>query len=75
LELNVGKCKSITFSRLRHPLKFSYMLGGIILDHVDSITDLEVVMDSRMSFSKHIDVTVAKALAMLELYNILKRFS
>jgi hypothetical protein len=52
-------------SRLRHPVKFSYMLGGIILDRVDSITDLGVVMDSRMSFSKHIDVTVGKTLAMV----------
>jgi hypothetical protein len=43
------------------------MFGGIILDCVDSITDLEVVMDSRISFSKHIDVTVGKALAMLRL--------
>jgi hypothetical protein len=51
LELNVGKCKSITLSRLRHPVEFSYMLGSIILDHGDSITDLRVVMDSRMSFS------------------------
>jgi hypothetical protein len=57
LELNVGKCKSITFSRLRHPVEFSYMLGSIILDHVDSITDLMI--------SRHIDVTVGKALAML----------
>jgi hypothetical protein len=36
------------------------MLGGIILDRVDSITDLGVVMNSRMSFSKHIDVSVGK---------------
>jgi hypothetical protein len=28
LELNVGKCKSFTFSRLRHPVEFSYMFGG-----------------------------------------------
>jgi hypothetical protein len=65
LELNVVKCKSITFSRLCHPVEFSYMLGGIILNRVDSITDLGVVMDSRMSLSKQIDVTVGKALAML----------
>jgi hypothetical protein len=41
------------------------MLGGIFLDRVDPITDLEVVMDSRMSFSGHIDVTVGKAFAIL----------
>jgi hypothetical protein len=36
------KCKSIKFSRLRHPVEFSYMLGCIIIDRVDSITDLQV---------------------------------
>jgi hypothetical protein len=65
LELNVGKCKSISFSKLRHLVEFSYMLRSIILDCVDSITDLGVVMDGRMSFSRHIDATVRKALAML----------
>jgi hypothetical protein len=65
LELNVGKCKSITFSRVRHPIEFSYMLGGIILGRVDSINDLGVIMDSRMSFTGHIDVTVGRALTML----------
>jgi hypothetical protein len=41
------------------------MFGDIILDGVCSITELWVVMNGRMSFSKHIDVTVGKALAML----------
>jgi hypothetical protein len=50
LELNVGKYKSITFLRLRR---------------VDSINDLGVIMDSRISFTGHIDVTVGKALSML----------
>jgi hypothetical protein len=65
LELNVGKFKSITFLRLRHPVEFSYMLRGIILERVNSITDLRVVMDSRMSLSMHIVVTVGNAVAML----------
>jgi hypothetical protein len=29
------------------------MLGGIILDRVDSINDLGVLMDSKMSFTGH----------------------
>jgi hypothetical protein len=65
LELNVGECKSITFSRLRYPIEFSYLLGGTILDRVDSINDLGVIMDSKMSFTGHIDVTVGRALTML----------
>jgi hypothetical protein len=53
LELNVGKYKSITFSRVRLPIEFSYTLGGIILDRVDSINDLGVLMDSKMYFTGH----------------------
>jgi hypothetical protein len=41
------------------------MLGGIILDRGGSIKDLEVIMDSKVSFTGHIDVTVGRALAML----------
>jgi hypothetical protein len=65
LKLIVGKCKSITFSILRHPIEFLYMLGGIILDRVDSINDLGVIMDRKISFTGYVDVTVGRALAML----------
>jgi hypothetical protein len=65
LLLNVGKCKTITFSRSRHPVEFSYMLGGTVLDWVSSINDLGVIMDEKMTFSEHVDVMVAKAFAML----------
>jgi hypothetical protein len=41
-------------------IKFSYMLSGIILERVDSINALVVIMDS------NVDVTVERALAMLE---------
>jgi hypothetical protein len=40
-------------------------VGGVILDCVDNFTEFGVLMDSRISFSKHIDVTVVKALEML----------
>jgi hypothetical protein len=42
------------------------MLGGIILDRVDSINDSGVIMESKISFTdEHIDVAVRRALAML----------
>jgi hypothetical protein len=50
---------------MSHPIEFSYMLGGNILDRVDSINDLGVIMDSKVCFTGHIDVTVGRALAML----------
>jgi hypothetical protein len=60
------------FSRLRDPIEFSYMLGGIILDRVVTIKDLGVIMESKMSFTGQIDVTVERALAML---GFVKRWS
>jgi hypothetical protein len=39
-------------------------LGGTILDRVDSINDLGVIMNSKVSFTGHIDVTVGRVLAM-----------
>jgi hypothetical protein len=36
LLLNVGKCMTITFARSRHPVEFSYMLSGTVLDRVSS---------------------------------------
>jgi hypothetical protein len=55
LLLNVGKCKTKKFSRSCQPVKFSYMLGGTVLDRVS--------MDEKMTFS---DIMVAKAFAILE---------
>jgi hypothetical protein len=63
--INVGKCKTITFARSRHPVKFSYMLGGTVMDRISSINDLGVIMDEKMTFSEHVAVMVAKAFVML----------
>jgi hypothetical protein len=59
LLLNVGKFKTITIARSHHPVKFSYKLGGTVLDQVSSINDLGIIFD------EHVDVMVAKAFAML----------
>jgi hypothetical protein len=60
LLLNVGECKTITFVRSRHPLEFSNMLRGTVLDRMSSINDPGVI-----TFWEHVDVMVTKALTML----------
>jgi hypothetical protein len=52
LLFNAGKYKTITCARSRHPVKFSYMLGGTVLDRVSSINDLRVIMDENMAFMR-----------------------
>jgi hypothetical protein len=51
LFLNVEKCKTITCSRTRYPVYFSYMLGGTVLDRFSSINNLGVIMDEKINFS------------------------
>jgi hypothetical protein len=49
LFLNIDKCKTITFSRSRHPIKYLYMLSQMALERVRSMNDLGVIMDQMMS--------------------------
>jgi hypothetical protein len=66
LLLNVSQGKTITFARSsRHPVKFSYILGGTVLDRVSFINNVGVIVDEKMTFSEHVNVMVAKAFAML----------
>jgi hypothetical protein len=49
------------------------MQRSIILNCVDAITDLGVVMYSRMLLAEYIDVTAGKAFAVLEFVKRLSR--
>jgi hypothetical protein len=60
----------MTFARSRHPVEFSYMLNGTVLDRVSSINNFGVIMYGKMIFSEHVDVMVAKAFAMLEFISL-----
>jgi hypothetical protein len=73
LLLNVGKCTTITFVRSRHPVEFSYMLGGTVFDGVNSINDLGVIMEEKFTFSEHVDFMVAKAFSMLGFIRIYQK--
>jgi hypothetical protein len=51
--------QTITFARSRH------YVGGTVLNRMSSINDLGVILYEKMTFSKHLDVMVAEAFAML----------
>jgi hypothetical protein len=72
LPLNVNKCKTLTFTQSFHPIIASYVLNGKILERVCSMTDLGVILDSKLSFREHIDYVVNKGSAM---FGFIKRLS
>ena len=67
LRLNPVKCKFISFTLRTSPINSAYTLDGHSLERCDRIRDLGVILDSKLTFSHHIDATVAKANRMLGL--------
>jgi hypothetical protein len=65
MQLNLGKCKCMSFSRSRFTRHFRYELSGHRLDTVYSICDLGVVLESKLNFTSHIDSLIVKASRML----------
>jgi Reverse transcriptase (RNA-dependent DNA polymerase) len=52
--LNIPKCNSISFHRIRNPIIFSYNISNIILPAVLHITDLGIIFESNLSFNLYI---------------------
>lgn len=72
LNLNIKKCKVMTFCRNNRKIEFQYKLNNVSVDRVDSFVDLGVFFDSKLCFNKHIDVIVGKANCRL---GMIKRWS
>lgn len=76
LKLNTQKCFHITFSRktLLH-LNTQFTLKGEVLTRVDTIKDLGILLDSKLTYNAHINFIYNKALKMLGfLFRVCKDF-
>lgn len=58
MELNVGKCKSINFFRIKNPIAFDYQLNGQMLKKVTVIKDLGVYFESSVAFEQLVEIIV-----------------
>ena len=61
LNLNPAKCKVLTLTLRRVPTIGMYTVRGEQLERVSVMRDLGVVLDAKLTFSEHVDVTVRKA--------------
>ena len=67
LTLNPTKCKSFRMSLKKSPIVRTYFVGNTALEHVDTIRDLGVILDQKLTFQPHIDCIVKKANRVLGL--------
>ena len=65
LNINVSKCKHISFYRLKNPTILTYAITNASIETVDSINDLGVTFDRHLSFNQHVDNVVPKAFRLL----------
>lgn len=65
LYLNTKKCNVISFTRKRSKIEFGYSVEGVLLTRLRMVKDLGILMDEKLTFSKHVDYIIAKAYSML----------
>jgi ribonucleases P/MRP protein subunit RPP40 len=61
ITINAGKCECITFTRKSKPILNRYHFDGVEIVRKDVVRDLDVYLDSKMTFSEHIDFIVNKS--------------
>ena len=65
LHLNPEKCLVQSYGLSQQRFIFDYYISGSVLSRLETVCDLGVVFDSKLSFVDHINFTIAKALRML----------
>nr|CAH7748267.1 unnamed protein product [Callosobruchus chinensis] len=72
LLLNITKCYSITFTKKKNIIPYTYQINNININSVSEIRDLGVTLDSKWSFNTHIDKTLNNSNKML---GFIRRYS
>lgn len=65
LLLNPSKCKVCSFTRNKNVVFFQYKINDIIVTNTDTVLDLGVLYDSKLSFKQHVDNITKSALKSL----------
>lgn len=65
LPLNANKCNVMSFCRKNSVITHNYSIDDIILERPESVKDLGVLFDAKLSFTLHTEKIVAAAYRML----------
>ena len=61
LSLNPDKCKTLTVTLRRAPVRTTYQINNTRLESVDEMRDLGVTVDSKLNFAPHVSRIVRQA--------------
>mgnify|MGYP002716884707 CR=1 FL=1 len=61
INVNVNKCKVMTFTRRKIPIRFPYQIDNDILPRPDVVNDLGVIFDPTLNFTVHINTVINNA--------------
>lgn len=61
ININVNKCSYMTFTRKLRPVKFNYSINDSVILETKVVKDLGVLLDSKLSFTDHINNITTKA--------------
>lgn len=65
MELNIAKCKVLTFHTIRNPYIGTYHIDNTVLERVSQIKDLGVTFGQNLKFNNHFENIRSKAFQML----------
>jgi hypothetical protein len=65
LHLNLNKCTVMSITHKINIIEFEYRINNVKLARVQSVVDLGITFDNKLSFVPHINVVVAKAFQAL----------
>ena len=62
MPINRKKCVTMTFGLKKNEILFNYKIGEVLLSRPEIVSDLGVIFDKKLLFSRHIETTVSKSL-------------
>lgn len=61
LTVSIEKCTVTTFHRILTPIVYDYQIDGTSLNRSNRVSDLGVILDSKLSFNEHQSMVINKA--------------
>lgn len=65
IHLNIEKCSVVSFTRCVNPILYDYTVGSELITRRDSMKDLGILFDSKLTFSEHISTICLSASRLL----------